>query len=134
MDPAFGLAVRLVRAIERDHRAAVGSRRPANMFEMAPSDSWLALSEPERIVRLGAVCDAVLAEHGLAAGQLHVVAVEPNLLGHPVRAILSFDNAVAAAVKPDLIRQAERRMKRQLDPMLHALHEPLKDQNAIRRL
>jgi hypothetical protein len=101
---------------------------------MAVSERWSSLSEPERIVELNAVCDGLMAGHGLAASQLQALHVEADLLGRPVRVTLTFDATVPPQVKPDLIREAERRIKRQIDPALYVLHEPLKDGNAIRRL
>jgi hypothetical protein len=133
-DPAFGLAVRLIRGIEQNHRTWFRTNRPANFFEMPASERWSDLSGAERIAELNSVCDSLLAGHGLAAGQLQALHVEADLLGRPVRVILGFDEAIPPQVKPDLIREAERRMKRQLDPVLYVLHETLKDSNGIRRL
>jgi hypothetical protein len=133
-DPAFGLATRLIREIERSFWARTQAPRPANFFEMPVSERWSGLSDAERIAGLNAVCGSLAGTCGLAAGQLQAVRIEPDLLGRHVRVTLAFDAAVPADVKPDLIREAERRIKRQLDPALYVLHEPLKDGNAIRRL
>ena len=133
-DPAFGLAVRLIRRIEQGYWKWIDTALPANFFEMAVSERWSSLSEPERIVELNAVCDSLMAVHGLAASQLQALHVEADLLGRPVRVTLTFDERGRPKLKPDLIRKAERRIKRQIDPALYVLHEPLKDGNAIRRL
>ena len=133
-DPAFGLAARLIRKFEKEERKGTGIERPANFFEMPVSESWAALSGAERIAALNTVCDSLLTIHGFTSGQLHVLHVELDLLERPVRVTVTFDDAVPPAAKPDLIREAERRMKRQLDPALYVLHETLKDNNGIRRL
>jgi hypothetical protein len=133
-DPAFGLAVRLIRTIAQGHLKWVGADARTNFFETPASERWSGLSVPERIAELTAVCDDLLASHGLAAGQLQVLHVEPDLLGRPVRVTLAFGDEVEQSCKPNLIREAERCMKRRLDPALHVLHETLKDSNGIRRL
>jgi hypothetical protein len=137
-DPAFALAVRLIRAIERAYWKRVRTARPANFFEAPVSERWSGLPESERIAELNAVCDSLLAAHDLTAGKLQALRVDRDLMGRPVRVTLAFNEAFDAAVppqvKPDLIREAERRIKRQLDPALYVLHETLKDGNAIRRL
>ena len=43
-DPAFGLAVRLIRKFEQRQRKGIGTERPANFFEMPVSERWAALS------------------------------------------------------------------------------------------
>jgi hypothetical protein len=133
-DPAFGVAVRLVRTIVRGHLKWIGVDRQSNFFEMPVSESWAALSSVERVAALNIVCDSLMAASGYAAGQLHVLDIEPDLLERPVRVTVTFGETVPPAAKPDLIREAERRMKRQLDPALYVLHETLKDNNGIRRL
>ncbi|HYD63863.1 hypothetical protein [Azospirillum sp.] len=127
-DPAFASALRLIRALRDRYEEKAGAPQSYNEFDRPPTDAWRALGDAER---LGRVTAAVAA---FPPGAMRVLGLEPDLHGHPVRAVVGFADGIAAAEKPGLMRALERHLKRTVERSLQTHHAALKDQNAIRRL
>jgi hypothetical protein len=133
-DPLFRRPKALVRALLAEWRRISGYDGRYNDFTTAPASAWSSLPGPERQRQVADLLEVGSAADGVAAGALRLVAMEPNILGHEVRAIIAFAEAIGPDDKPGLARRAERLLQRRLDPHIELYVEELKDQNAIRRL
>lgn len=133
-DPLFRLPKAMARKLLVEWRELTGYLGRENEFTTAPDSAWAKLAAPERAAAVQALLEAGDADDGVPPGALRLAAMEPNILGHDVRAIVAFAEAVAPDDKPGLARRGELLLKRRLDPHLEVYVEELKDQNAIRRL
>ncbi len=133
-DPLFRLPKAITRKLLVEWRELTGYLGRENEFTTVPDSRWAKLTAPERASAVQTLLEIGAEDQGVPAGALRLMAMEPNILGHEVRAIVSFGEGVASELKPALVRRGEVLLKRQLDPHLEVYVEELKDQNAIRRL
>lgn len=133
-DPLFRLPKAMARQLLVEWRALTGYAGRENAFTTAPDSAWATLAAPARAAAVQSLLELGEADAGVPAGGLRLMAMEPNILGHEVRAIVAFAEGVVPDDKPGLARRGELLLKRRLDPHLEVYIEELKDQNAIRRL
>lgn len=130
-DGIFRLPKALARSLLAQWRVVSGYAGRENEFTTAPDSPWARLSAPQRADAVAAALDDGSA---IPKDSLQLVTMEPNILGHEVRAVIAFAETVAPEDKPGLARRAELHLKRALDPHIELYVEELKDQNVIRRL
>ncbi len=133
-DPLFALTLALTRGLAAAWRQRMGPATTENEFATAPCSAWAALPAPARAAAVASHLAAFAAQAGLPEHALQLSAMEPNLLGHEVRAVIAFAEGLAAEAKPDLARRAERWLKSALDLHIELYVVELTDQNVIRRL
>jgi len=105
-----------------------------NFFETAPSSRWQAQDPAMRLAACGTAIGRILGDLGLSGDSVEPIAIERDLLGHDVRLLVRFGQAVEVARQAPLIRTLERRLKAEVEPKLQLYLEPRKDNNQLRRL
>ncbi|CAK0759235.1 conserved hypothetical protein [uncultured Gammaproteobacteria bacterium] len=135
-DPAFGPALRLTRAL-RPLLEQAGLTRDYDTFASPPSPGWLAHTAAERMALVEqAVAGFMAANGGRIAAGAHVLRLDDNLTGQPVRVVIELapGDTADAALRPRLVRQLEKVLKTTVEPTLQIYIDPVKDQNQLRRL
>jgi hypothetical protein len=123
---AFAAPLALCQAIRPSWIASGQVWPEENFFADAPSLNWLGLSVEAR----AAAVQNILTEDGASS----LVSIDPNLLGHPTRVVITLSETLSSDEKPSRVRKIERRLAEQLEPRLEVYVEELKDQSGIRRL
>jgi len=133
-DPVFARPNVLARQLLTRYRAQTGYTDTENMFVSAPSDRWLAQDRVTKKAEIRAALERIGAELGYASDALRLARIETNLHRQDVRVVIEFSPDVQTDAKPDMVRALERRLKREVEPLLELYCEEIKDKNRIRRL
>ncbi len=126
--------VRAVRAACDRMRPHLKDLKAINFFDPGPSIAWRALDDAARAERIVRVFADFTAEENLPPDALEFVALDRDILEHPVRVLARVSGRVAPGDKPDFMRRVEARLKAAVEARLELHLEPLKDKNALRRL
>jgi hypothetical protein len=132
-DAVFAAPLALIRELHADY-AATGAAEPAiNEYDPPVAASWAALSPEARLAQITASVGQTMATKGLQPDDAHVLRLDNDLRGKPVRVFMTFSDQVQRADKAKLMRVIEADL-RKLESKLTVFHETLKDQSGIRRL
>lgn len=128
-DPIFRLPVRLTRAINAAYREKHGASEDWNFFDRPFTPAWLSLSKDEKTARLRAISEAFVAERGLSDEDLWVVELDEH-----DRLNVGFGPNLEPRVKPGLLMDLERRIRRETGERVEVFLVEMKDLNKIRRI
>jgi hypothetical protein len=129
VEPAFGPLTAAVRELLVEYRRRTGYAETDNRFEAEPSADWKALTQEQRVARIQASLDGLVARHGLKAGD-----VACTRLDRSTRATVEFRAELPAQKKAVTMMALERGLKDTLEPAIHLYQEEMHDKNKIRRL
>jgi hypothetical protein len=129
VEPAFGPLIAAVRGMLAEYRRLNGYDEVENRFDPEPSASWQALSAEQRLVRVQAALDGLLARHGLQPGAVVCTRVDRS-----TRATVELRAELPARGKAALMMDLERGLKDRVEPVLHLYQAEMHDKNKIRRL
>jgi len=118
-----------VRGLLAEYRRRTGYADTENRFDPEPGAAWKALSPEQRLARLQAALDDLVAARGLARGD--VVCTRLDLRG---RATVEFRAELPAGTKAWMMMDLERELKETVEPVLHLYQEEMHDKNKLRRL
>lgn len=125
-DPMFAWIEALLRRL----RAGWSNSSTLNLYDLALSADWLAMTPAERMAKVAPVVADLAREQGLPDGAMVVVSADDL---HPTRISLQLPS-VHADEQYRLLILAERAMRKKVDPRLEVFVEELKDKNKSRRL
>ncbi|HKW94575.1 MAG TPA: hypothetical protein VJX92_22010, partial [Methylomirabilota bacterium] len=129
VESAFGPLTAAVRELLAEYRRRAGYAETDNRFHPEPSPDWSALSQEQRMARLQAALDRLVAQRGLRPGD-----VVCTRLDRSTRATLEFRAELPAQKKAGMLMGLERELKSTLEPTIHLYQEEMHDKNKIRRL
>lgn len=129
VDPVFAPLTAAVRGLLAEYRRRTGYAETENRFDPEPGAAWKALSPEQRLARLQAALDELVAARGLTRG-----AVVCTRLDLRCRATVEFRAELPAQKKALLMMDLERGLKDTVEPVLHLYQEEMHDKNKIRRL
>jgi hypothetical protein len=130
----FTLAARLARQAYNAYRAQTLSEQETNFFHAPPNEAWQGLSASQRMEKACRVLAAFLQSPGLYPDDMRVLRIEKNKYGYEVRLIVDFSERLATAEKPNLMRQLEHRLRRDLEPTIDLVADRARDTSPLRRL
>ena len=129
VDPVFAPLTAAVRELLAEYRRRTGYAETENRFDPEPGAAWKALSPEQRLARLQAALDELVAARGLKRGD--VVCTRVDLRS---RATVEFRAELPAQKKASMMMDLERGLKDTVEPELHLYQEEMHDKNKIRRL
>jgi hypothetical protein len=129
VEPAFGPLSTAVRGMLAEYRRRTGYDEVENRFDLEPSAAWQALTAAQRLARVQAALDGLLAQHGLKPGDVICTRVDRS-----TRATVELRTALPARGKAALMMDLERGLKDHVEPVLHLYQAEMHDKNKIRRL
>jgi len=129
VDPVFAPLTAAVRELLAEYRRRTGYAETENRFDPEPGAAWKALSPEQRLARLQAALDELVAARGLKRGD--VVCTRVDLRS---RATVEFRAELPAQKKASMMMDLERGLKDTVEPVLHLYQEEMHDKNKIRRL
>lgn len=109
-------------------------QKTENTYQEPPSSGWLSLSKAEQLKRIESGVQAFRRARALPDAAIRTLALDPDLLGHPVRVLVELSDDVTTHEKPGVLRQLETWLKSSTEAKLQVHLEPVKDRNTIRRL
>lgn len=112
----------------------LGDRPGINFFQMPPAEQWQKLDTPEKLKQVDDCVAEFLGARNRPTEQIGALRIEKDILGHEIRVIVAMADEIPAVEKGILARDLERWLKDRLEGKLQLYLEPLRDQNAIRRL
>ena len=133
-DVLFSTPLALSRGLMTAWRAKTGRSDNDNRYATAPSDQWTGKSKAQRRTAIEAALSDLSKMTDYGAEAVKLIALEPNLQGNDVRAVVEFSAAVPPTHKPGLARQADAELKRRVEASLELYVVELKDSSGIRRL
>jgi len=129
VDRVFAPLTATVRGLLAEYRRRTGYADTENRFDPEPGAAWKALSPEQRLARLQAALDDLVAAWGLTRGD--VVCTRLDLRG---RATVEFRAELPAEKKAWMMMDLERGLKETVEPVLHLYQEEMHDKNKLRRL
>jgi hypothetical protein len=129
VEPAFGPLGAAVRGLLAEYRRRTGYDEIENRFDPEPSAGWKALTEEQRLARVQAALDRLVAQRGLRPGDVVCTRVDRS-----TRATVELRAELPARAKAALMMDLERGLKDSVEPVLHLYQEEMHDKNKIRRL
>lgn len=129
VEPAFGPLTAAIRELLAEYRRRTGYAETDNRFDPEPSPGWRALTPEQRMARLQAALDELVARRGLKAGD-----VVCTRLDRSTRATVEFHAELPAQKKALMMMALERGLKDSLESTIHLYQEEMHDKNKIRRL
>ncbi len=129
VDRVFAPLTAAVRGLLAEYRRRTGYADTENRFDPEPGAAWKALSPEQRLARLQAALDDLVAAWGLTRGD--VVCTRLDLRG---RATVEFRAELPAEKKAWMMMDLERGLKETVEPVLHLYQEEMHDKNKLRRL
>jgi hypothetical protein len=129
VEPAFAPLGAAVRELLAEYRRRTGYDETDNRFDPEPSADWKALTAEQRLARIQAALDDLMAGRGLRTGDVVCTRVDRG-----TRATVEFRAELPARGKAALMMDLERGLKDTVEPVLHLYQEEMHDKNKIRRL
>ncbi len=129
VEPAFGPLTAAVRDLLAEYRRRTGYAEADNRFDPEPSPDWKALIPEQRMARIQAALDELVAQRGLKSGD-----VVCTRLDRSTRATVEFRAELPAQKKALMMMSLERGLKDTLEGTIHLYQEEMHDKNKIRRL
>jgi hypothetical protein len=129
VEPAFAPLGTAVRELLAEYRRRTGYDETENRFDPEPSAGWKALTAEQRLARIQAALDGLVAGRGLRSGDVVCTRVDRS-----TRATVEFRAELPARGKAALMMELERGLKDTVEPVLHLYQEEMHDKNKIRRL
>ena len=111
------------------YRRRTGYAETENRFDPEPSPAWRALGQDQRMARIQAALDDLVAGYGLRAGD-----VACTRLDRGSRATVEFRVELPASKKALMMMSLERGLKDGVEGTIHLYQEEMHDRNKIRRL
>ena len=130
----FVLPSRLARQAYDAYRARIGTGQETNFYYRPPPKEWQDLSTQERLERVGYVLRGFLQSEGLYPDDMCILRIQRNKFDYEVRVNIGFSDRVAVADKPNLMRQLEKRLRRDLKTEIDLVADRARDTSPLRRL
>jgi len=131
---AFGVALRLGRALRDNYQAHTGFAERANFFYAKPGARWQAMSRAERLGSVIAALEPFLVSERRGPADMELHDIVKNRYGEEIRIVIAFARAVPADDRPGLMRRFEAHLRQTVEPELEVIAEMAKDQSPLRRL
>lgn len=131
---SFMLVGRLARKAYMDYCAQTGVKDGTNFYYPPPEAKWEGMTPEQRQESTDFTLRAFLQSSGLYPDDISIQRIQKNKYGYEVRIIIGFSDRVPTADKPRLMRQLERRLRRDLEPEIDLVAERAKDSSPLRRL
>ena len=131
---SFMLAGRMARKAYNNYCAQTGVKDGTNFYYPPPEAKWAGMTPEQRQESTDYILRAFLQSSGLYPDDIAIQRIQKNKYGYEVRIIIGFSDRVPTADKPHLMRQLERRLRRDLEPEIDLVAERAKDSSPLRRL
>lgn len=131
---SFMLAGRLARKAYNNYCTQTGVKDGTNFYYPPPQAKWEGMTPEQRQESADFTLRAFLQSSGLYPDDISIQRIQKNKYGYEVRIIIGFSDRVPNADKPHLMRQLERRLRRDLEPEIDLVAERVKDSSPLRRL
>ncbi len=129
VEPAFVPLTVAVRDLLAEYRRRSGYPETENRFDPEPSADWKALTQDQRLGRIQATLDELIARRGLRSGDVVCTRLDRN-----TRATVEFRAELPVQGKATLMMALERGLKDSVEGAIHLYQEEMHDKNKIRRL
>ena len=116
------------------YRQQSGTDDGINFYSPPPKPEWQALSTDQRWEKVDYTLRGFLQSEGLYPDDMNVLQIGKNKYGYDIRVVVGFSERVAVEAKPSLMRQLERRLRREVEPEIDLVAARAKDTSPLRRL